>query len=303
MTVLAWAIRSASGAGPRAFSGFPGETSHQKTGDCAGLEGDVVARKEGLDAVIGGQVLDPGDRAARVGLGLLQIGEEPPRPGPDIALVKALQLAEPQPTLDNQQRHQLAQRRDMVLRFRHFLAEELGLPCAFHFERRAGVKPDNEAVRQAIREATPLVLFGSYNERMYLSEAGGRAVYIPASLPGTIIRRHTGTPFMGYSGATYLIQEVCNALFDALYNILPLGTQMDEGDATPARLQRELPWDADAQQALDRALEAVPMLVRISTAKRLRDAAERAAREAGQQSVTVAQVRMAQKQMATGDAA
>ena len=109
------------------------------------------------------------------------------------------------------------------------------------------MKPDNDAVRKAIHEKTPLILFGSYNERMYLSEIAGRSVYIPASFPGAIIRRHTGTPFMGYSGATYLVQEFCNALFDALFHILPLGTELDKVDATPARLQPELAWNDDAK--------------------------------------------------------
>ena len=169
---------------------------------------------------------------------------------------------------------------------RHFLEEEMGLPCTFSFSRRAGVKPDNEAVRQAIREKPPLVLFGSYNERMYLAESGGRSTYIPASFPGAIIRRHTGTPFMGYSGATYLVQEVCNALFDALFHILPLGSEMDKVEATPARATSSLPWNDGAKQLLDELVDREPVLVRISAAKRLRDRAERAAREAGEDVVT-----------------
>lgn len=171
---------------------------------------------------------------------------------------------------------------------RNFLETEMGLPCTFSFARRAGVKPDNEAVRKAIRETPPLVLFGSYNERMYAAEAGGRSMYIPASFPGAIIRRHTGTPFMGYAGATYIVQEVCNALFDALFNILPLGTTLDRVEPTPARLKRELPWDDAARAALDQAIEAQPVLVRISAAKRIREAAEREARRCGDDRVTLA---------------
>jgi chlorophyllide a reductase subunit Z len=169
---------------------------------------------------------------------------------------------------------------------RRFLEDEMGLPCHFAVGRVPGVKPDNEAVRKLVQEKPPLILFGSYNERMYLAEAGGRAMYIPASFPGAIIRRHTGTPFMGYSGSAYLVQEVCNALFDALFNILPLGTEMDKVEATPSRLHRELRWTEAARAVLDRLIDAEPVLVRISAAKRLRDAAEAAARKAGADEVT-----------------
>ena len=169
---------------------------------------------------------------------------------------------------------------------RNFLEDEMGLPCCFAISRKAGQKTDNDEVRELVRTKPPMILFGSFNERMYLAEAGGRSQFIAASFPGAIIRRHTGTPFMGYGGATYLVQEVCNALFDALFHIIPLGTELDRVDATPARFVRELAWDEDAREAFEAIVEAEPVLIRISAAKRLRDAAEGRARLSGRTRVS-----------------
>ena len=176
---------------------------------------------------------------------------------------------------------------------RNFLETDMGLPCNFAISRCAGTKSDNQAVKDLIATSPPLIVFGSFNERMYMAETGCRAMYIPASFPGAVIRRHTGTPFMGYAGATYLVQEVCNALFDALFHIIPLARDLDQVEPTLARVERELMWDEAAKAELDAAVEREPVLVRISVAKRIRDAAERAARRAGEDKVSAERLALA----------
>lgn len=187
---------------------------------------------------------------------------------------------------------------------RHYFEDELGLPCSFAIARKPGEKTQNEAVREVCQKSTPLMVFGSYNERMYLAEVGAKATFIPASFPGAIIRRHTGTPFMGYSGAVYLLQEACNALFDALFHILPLGSDLDKVLATPTGSQtadlRSLAWSDEAQSLLTEIITAQPVLLQISVAKRLRDRAERMAREAGSDRVELDLLRDAYEALYSG---
>lgn len=189
-----------------------------------------------------------------------------------------------------------------------YLGGELGMQAAFIVARPGGM--DNEGVRSMLHERAPAFVFGSINEKIYLSEAGARMTnFIPAAFPGPIVRRAVGTPFMGYHGAVYVVQEIVNRLYDTLFNFLPLDTAYAKapaggppmggppkggppsgngggghGGANPGNL----PWTDEAKAVLDTALEKMPFLTRISASRELQMKVEAAARARGVKEVDAA---------------
>jgi chlorophyllide a reductase subunit Z len=147
---------------------------------------------------------------------------------------------------------------------------------------------DNEGIRQHIHRRAPTFIFGSMNERIYLREAGSRHTnFIAAAFPGPAVRRAVGTPYLGYRGCVYLMQEIMNRLYEGLLNFLPVdgayAAQRNPGAAPTASIDTSgnMPWSTEARQLLDRELEKLPYLPRISASRQLQMLIEQLARQRG----------------------
>ena len=165
-----------------------------------------------------------------------------------------------------------------------FLGDELGMSVTLSAARplRRG-ELDNSAVRKVLHTKPPAFLFGSINEKIYLSEADAKYTsFIPAAFPGPIVRRAVGTPFMGYRGAVYVVQEIVNRLYEVLFNFLPVDAAYAQlrsgglpGGATggmngaQSAKPGNLPWRPEAKTLLDGALDKLPFLPRISVSRDL----------------------------------
>lgn len=177
-----------------------------------------------------------------------------------------------------------------------YLGDELGMPVTFTSARPQRPNDmDNETVRQQLHKSPPAFVFGSINEKIYLSEAGAKYTnFIPAAFPGPIVRRAVGTPFMGYRGCVYVLQEIVNRLYEGLFNFLPVDAayaqiRSGNGTAPPTNGQQggNMPWQPEARVMLDESLEKLPFLPRISASRELQMQAETAAQKRDLTEITV----------------
>lgn len=169
-----------------------------------------------------------------------------------------------------------------------YLGDELGMIIQFAFARPE--EADNETVRQLIHKQPPSFLYGSINERIYLAESGAkRTNFMFAAFPGAFVCRAVGTPYMGYRGTVYMLQQIVNCYYDALFSVLPLDTayaQGGNGAAPAAGKVGNLPWQPEAKALLDNALEQMPYIARISASRELQMRVEAQATARGMTEVT-----------------
>jgi chlorophyllide a reductase subunit Z len=169
---------------------------------------------------------------------------------------------------------------------RHFLEDELGCPAAFAFRAPPGHKTDNEACAPRSHDKAPLIVFGSYNERMYLAEIGGVGLH-----PGVAARHHHPPP---HGHAVHGLRRCLlpaagglqRAVRCAVQHPAP-GHDLDRSRRRRRGSTRRCPGALRPRRALEARIAREPVLVRISAAKRLRDAAERG-RASGPRTVTLA---------------
>lgn len=186
-----------------------------------------------------------------------------------------------------------------------YLGDELGMQVTLkaYRPRHAG-DLGNEEIRSILHKSPPSFVFGSINEKIYLSEGGKRQTsFIPAAFPGPVVRRSIGTPVMGFRGTVYVIQEIVNMLYETLFNFLPLDSayaQQNGGaqrtapaapGSQPGNQPGNLVWLPDAKAVLDAALEKMPFIARISASRELQMRVETAAQQRGLKEIDLALAR------------
>ncbi|BDE07341.1 chlorophyllide reductase subunit Z [Vulcanimicrobium alpinum] len=178
-----------------------------------------------------------------------------------------------------------------------YLGGELGLPIAFSAYRTGPESAPSDAVRAALADASPspMLVLGSINERMIVAQERMPSRFMQVSFPGAVVRRATGTPFVGYAGAVWLLQVVCETLFDVLFANLPTSKAPPvRADVTTRQILSAAPqaqtdtgkgqnavvtWTDEAKAQAERVTKRVPFFVRVSVNKKLRAESEKLARE------------------------
>jgi chlorophyllide a reductase subunit Z len=159
------------------------------------------------------------------------------------------------------------------------LEEELGMTCVF---AENSATADNSEIRRRLQSNPPQLMFGRIVDKIYLSEVSAKTYFIQSGYPGPFVRRALGTPYMGFSGAVYLVQEIVNILYDTLFQFLP-GQKVG---SESAEIEAPMEWTAEAKSLLAERTKRAPFISQISFSRDLKKKAERYAHSQGLNTVT-----------------
>jgi chlorophyllide a reductase subunit Z len=160
-----------------------------------------------------------------------------------------------------------------------FLGQELGMQCLFSHDSSS---TDNTLLREEIMQKQPQFLFGRMPDKIYLAELDAKTRFIPAGFPGPVVRRALGTPFMGHSGAVFLVQDIVNSLYEILFTFLPINRRQEAASQPAVKIT----WTGEAKAMLDEIVKKAPFISQISFGRELKRKAEANAARLGKETVT-----------------
>lgn len=159
------------------------------------------------------------------------------------------------------------------------LQDELGMNCLF---AENSATANNDEIRKRLQSNPPQIMFGRIVDKIYLSEVGAKTYFVQSGYPGPFVRRALGTPYMGFSGAVYLVQEIVNILYDTLFQFLPAHKLCAERVDS----EKTFVWTAEAKAALQEKTKRAPFISQISFSRELKRKAELYAQQKGLDVIT-----------------
>jgi len=161
----------------------------------------------------------------------------------------------------------------------HFFKKELGIEICFaavgdeevgtkvqEVSGNVSVSPTIDEKKRQYEETSPLLIMGNFYD-LKVSKDLGFLNFLFADIPTISFLATENGPYMGFRGASYLIQQVVNQVYINLF--IETKGEM-EGQISLG----EVRWSSSAENALRKIAEMIPHFIRTKSVKKLQKKAE-----------------------------
>ncbi len=168
----------------------------------------------------------------------------------------------------------------------HFLKKELGMQISFvavGTQAAAGkvrevcdtvlVEPTIDEKKEQLTEKGPMLIMGNFYDLKIARELGFNN-FLFADIPTLGYIATEASPFMGFQGVRYLIQQTGNQIY--INFLIETKGGMDEAISLG-----EIPWELEAREALAKVGNMIPHFIRATAIRKLQKKAEERAVQQG----------------------